>query len=174
MQKGVPDLWSYPLSDSVDRDGSGLSIHARASPELEPSRTTSPRVYKSPWSSSHRGQPALVSTEAPRTRDDEDNLSPRLQQFLDPESSRATGPRVCNRSFCLRHHWTTSPSIYQGNFALNLNGTTSSTGSQISPFSSEKKDQPSRHALQNQSTTHGTYEGNRPTCPHGSSSSAGG
>ena len=24
MQKGVPDLWSYPLSDSLDRVGSGL------------------------------------------------------------------------------------------------------------------------------------------------------
>ena len=101
MQKGVPDLWSYPLSDSVDRVGSGLSIHARASPELEPSKTTSPRVYKSPWSSSHRGQPAVVSTKAPGTRAIEDNRPSCLQKFLDPESSRATGPRVCNRSASL-------------------------------------------------------------------------
>ena len=83
MQKGVPDYWSYPLSYSVDRDGSGLSIHARASPELKPWRATGPRVDKSPWSprplqgnrppcpqkplepETTKGQPAPVSTKVP-------------------------------------------------------------------------------------------------------------
>ena len=151
MQKGVPDLSSYPLSDSVDRDGSGLSIHARASPE--PSRTTSPRVYKSSWNPSHRGQPVLASTRAPGTRDHlQDNRPSCQQKFLDPESSRATGPRVCNRSFCLRHHWTTSPSIYQGSFALDLNGTTSPTRFQIS----------SPRVCENPRTQ--TIEDNQPSC----------
>ena len=45
--------------------GSGLSVHARASPEPEPSRTTGLRDYKSSWNPSHRGQPALVSTKVP-------------------------------------------------------------------------------------------------------------
>ena len=73
MQKGVPDLWSYPLSNSVDRDGSGLSIHARASPEPE---TTA-------------GQPAPVSTKAPGARDCAGQPAPlRLQKLLEPETAQ--------------------------------------------------------------------------------------
>ena len=105
MQKGVTDLWSHPLSDSVDRVGSGLSIHARASPETEPSRTTSPRVYKTPWSprplqgnqppclqkplepETTAGQPAPVSAKAPGTRD----------------YCRTTGPRVYKSSLTWIH-----------------------------------------------------------------------
>ena len=97
MQKGVPDLWSYPLSDSVDREGSGLSIHARASPGLEPSRTTGPRVYKSSWNPRlpratgprvyksswtwiHRGQPALESATSRSARDHKGQPAPCLQK----------------------------------------------------------------------------------------------
>ena len=46
----------------MDRDGSGLSVHARASPELKPWRATGPRVYKGSLTWSHGGQPALATT----------------------------------------------------------------------------------------------------------------
>ena len=117
MQKGVPDLWSYPLSDSVDRVGSGLStrVHARASPEPE---TTA-------------GQPAPVSTKAPGTRGHcratgprvyksswnprplQGNRPPCLQKFLDLDPPRATGPRVWNRTFCPRLLKATSLRVYK-------------------------------------------------------------
>ena len=83
MQKGVPDLWSYPLSDSVDRVGSGLSIHARASPEPE---TTA-------------GQPAPVSTKAPGARDCAGQPAPlRLQKLLEPETAQGNQPPCVYKS----------------------------------------------------------------------------
>ena len=54
-----------------------------------------PRVYKSPWS--------------PRPL--QGNRPPCLQKFLDLDPSRATGPRVWNRSFCPRPQRTTGPRV---------------------------------------------------------------
>ena len=79
-----------PPSHSVDRDGSGLSVHARASPEPEPSRTTGPRVCKSSWNPSHRGQPALVSTKVPGPGATEGNRPSCLQQVLPPQPESET------------------------------------------------------------------------------------
>ena len=126
-------------------------------------------------SPSRGGQPALASTSAPGARD----------------HCRATGPRVCKSSLTWIHRgqpaleFGTSlsardrkgqlaPASTKADTKLDHQGTTSPTGIQISTFRLRKMNYPSRHALRNQSTTHGTYEGNRPTCPHGSSSSAGG
>ena len=66
MQKGVPDLWSYPLSDSVDRVGSGLSMHARASPgalAVEDNQSSRRLVLLEPETTA--GQPAPVSAKVP-------------------------------------------------------------------------------------------------------------
>ena len=143
----------------MDRVGSGLSIHARASPEPE---TTA-------------GQPApLASTKAPGTRDCAGQPAPlRLQKFLDlfTEGNRPTRFYRTARDCCR----ATSPRVYKSSSKAGPLGTTSPTAIQISPFIEVKKlNYPSRHALRNQGTTPGSYEGNRPSSPHRSSSSAGG
>ena len=88
MQKGVPDLWSYPLSDSVDRVGSGLSIHARASPELKPWRATGPRVDWRPWN----------------MRPLQGNRPPCLQKLLEPETTKSNQPSRLQKQL---QSWTT-------------------------------------------------------------------
>ena len=76
----------------MDRDGSGLSIHARASPEPE---TTA-------------GQPAPVSTKAPGARDYCRATSPRVyKSSLARDYCRATSPRVYKSSW--------NPRLLQGN-----------------------------------------------------------
>ena len=62
------------------------STHARLL-EPEPSRTTGPRVYKSPWN--------------PRPL--QGNRPPCLQKLLEPEPLRTTGPRVCKSSLTWSH-----------------------------------------------------------------------
>ena len=65
-------------------------------------------------SSSRGGQPALASTSAPGARDHKKgNRPPCLQKFLDLDPSRATGPRVWNRSFCPRPQRATGPRVYK-------------------------------------------------------------
>ena len=98
---------------------------------------------------------------------------PCLQKFLDlfTEGNRPTRFYRTARDCCR----ATSPRVYQSSSKAGPLGTTSPTAIQISPFIEVKKlNCPSRHALRNQGTTPGTYEGNRPSCPHRSSSSAGG
>ena len=122
-------------------------------------RATSPRVYKSSWN------PRLLQGNRP----------PCLQKFLDlstegnrPSSlEQGLSARDCGRA--------TSPRVYKSSSKAGPLGTTSPTAIQISPFIEVKKlNYPSRHALRNQGTTPGSYEGNRPSSPHRSSSSAGG
>ena len=120
------------------------------------------------------GQPAPVSTKAPGTRDYCRATGPRVCKSSLTCSLRATGPQDCYRTArdCCR---ATSPRVYKSSSKAGPLGTTSPTAIQISPFIEVKKlNYPSRHALRNQGTTPGTYEGNRPSCPHRSSSSAGG
>ena len=82
-------------------------------------------------SSSRGGQPALASTSAPGARDHcratgsrvyksfwnprplQGNRPPCLQKFLELDPSRATGPRVWNRSFCPRLQRATGPRVYK-------------------------------------------------------------
>ena len=132
MQKGVPDLWSYPLSDSVDRVGSGLSIHARASPDPKTTagqpapvstkapgardhcRAASPRVYKTSWNPRPlRATSSRVCKSSWNPRPLQGNRPPCLQKFLDLHPSRATGPRVWNRSLCPRLLKATSLRVYK-------------------------------------------------------------
>ena len=119
----------------MDRDGSGLSIHALASPEPETTaeqpapvstkapgtrdhcRATGPRVYKSSLTWIHRGQPAL-----------------EFGQVFLPETA-AGQP---------------APASTKAVPKLDHQGTTSRAGIQISPFRFIKKNYPSRHALRNQ------------------------
>ena len=116
----------------MDRDGSGLSVHARASPELKPWRTgprvdksswnprpqraTGPRVYKGSLTWSHGGQPALATTTS---------LTARARGQPALVSTKAV-PK------------------------LDHQGTTSPTGIQVSPSRFIKKNYPSRHALRKQ------------------------
>ena len=69
----------------MDRDGSGLSVHARASPEPETIEGNRPPCLQKPL------EPETIEGNRPSC----------LQKFLDLEPTRATGPRVYNRSFHL-------------------------------------------------------------------------
>ena len=164
--------------------------------EPEPSRTTGPRVDWRSWSPRpQKGKQAPVFTKAPGTRDHKKGNRPScLQKFLDLDPSRATGPRDYRRSF-LPENVAGQPALVSTKAVAKLDhqGTTSPTGIQISPFRLRKMNYPSRHALRNvrlkstesetsrttsprvcESPMTWTQEGSRPTCPHGSSSSAGG
>ena len=156
-------------------------------------RATGPRVYKCPWSPRPQkgNRPSCLQkfldlepsrATGPRDhyrtfclRPQKGNQPSCLQKFLDLEPSRATGTRDYYRTFCPRPQKGNRPLVStKAGAKLDHQGTTSPTGIQISPFRLRNMNYPSRHALRNQSTTHGNYEGNRPTCPQGSSSSAGG
>ena len=120
------------------------------------------------------GQPAPLRLQKllePETA--QGNQPPRLQKFLDlfTEGNRPTRFYRTARDCCR----ATSPRVYKSSSKAGPLGTTSPTAIQISPFIEVKKlNYPSRHALRNQGTTPGSYEGNRPSSPHRSSSSAGG
>ena len=144
MQKGVPDLWSYPpFGFCGSRRQWVVNPRTRVSGALavednQPSRRL---VLLEPETTA--GQPAPVSTKAPGTRD----------------HCRATGPRVCKSSLTWIHQGQPAHELGTGLSArdrtgqpapastkavpkLDHLGTTSPTVIQISPFSKEKTDLP--------------------------------
>ena len=122
--------------------GQPAPVSTKAPGTRDHCRATSPRVYKSSWN--------------PRPL--QSNQPPCLQKFLDLEPSRATGPRDYNKSSCPRPQRATGPRVCKSSSKTRSPGDNQSHRDPDLPFSYEKMDYPSRHALHKVRTE---FSGNR-------------